>query len=358
MINRMSSQQLAFLVFLLMLGSALIYVPESMTRQDAWISSLLASLVGLYILWAILFIQKKYPGISIFKISEVVLGRITGKIFNAFYVWLLIVVSMLYLYDIAAFLMLIFPDLPYSILYAIVLLLAAYLLYQGPGIIGRLGESLVFLTLFLVLLGLGMTATSAQWSNLSPVLSDWKPVLAGAIYGANWPYAEVSAFALFLPLLNDLQEKSHKIYIWYLIAVIVLVLRSVMVIATLGPEYTQLSRFPLFSSMRLVRFTHFQRVELFFILLWFITGFSAIAIFYQSLMLALKDFFKLRTYRPLILPTAALLIALCQCSFAANTTFLQFETSVVTFHSLPIHLIYVSAVLLGVVIHPRLTGSG
>ena len=354
----MSSQQLAFLVFLLMLGSALIYVPESLIGQDAWISSILASLVGLYILWAIIFIQKKYPRTSILKISEAVLGRFVGKVFNTFYVWLLIVVSILYLYDMAAFLLLIFPSLPNPILYTIVLLPAAYLLYQGPGIIGRLGESIVFLALFLVLLALGLTATAAQWGNLSPVLSDWKPVMAGAFYGANWPYAEVSAFALFLPLVFDLQEKSRPIYVWYLLAVIVLVLRSAVVVAVLGHEYTHLARFPLFASVRLIQFSNFQRVELFFFLLWFITGFSAIVIYYQCLVLALKDLFTLRVHRPLILPAAALLIALCLCSFSADTTFLQFETTTATFHSLPLHLIYVSTILLGVIIRPRLTDSG
>ena len=77
--NRISSQQVAFLTFLLMLGSAFVAVPEATAGRNAWVSSILAALIGFYAL-AVFCATVMFPGVSIFKIFELSLGLVPGKI--------------------------------------------------------------------------------------------------------------------------------------------------------------------------------------------------------------------------------------------------------------------------------------
>lgn len=348
--NILSSRQLAFLVFLFMLGSSIIYVPESLVGQDAWASSILASLLGLYVLWAIIYIQKQYPGISIFKISEKVLGKAAGKFINLIYTWMLVTMSMAYLYDINIFLLLLFPGIPRPILAAIILLPAAFILYHGLTELGRLADSIVFLTLFFLLLALALSLSIVHWDFLHPVLQDWKPVFAGAFYGANWPYAEVSFFCLLLPFAKDLKEKSRYLFIWYGIGVVLLVLRSVLVIAILGPELTSLARFPFYTGLRLLHFENFQRIELFFFLLYFLTSFTAVVLCYQILVIAIKELFSLPDYRSIILPSAAMILALSLANYSSDISFSTIEAAVIPFQNLPIRVLYPTIILFAILI--------
>ena len=90
--------------------------------------------------------------------------------------------------------------------------------------------------------------------------------MAGAVlYGAAWPYLEITVFALLLPMVNDLEKGYPKIVTWFMIAAVVLILRTVLVLAVLGPELTLAYAFPFYKVFRLVEVQNFQRIELFFL---------------------------------------------------------------------------------------------
>ena len=129
--NRISSQQVAFLTFLLLLGSAFVFVPESSAGRNAWVSSILSALIGFFALAIILRLQLMFPGVSIFKIAELSLGLVPGKILNSIYLFIVWVVALLYLADIISLLRQLFPLLPAYSLRVIIILTAAYCLYKG-----------------------------------------------------------------------------------------------------------------------------------------------------------------------------------------------------------------------------------
>jgi spore germination protein KB len=128
--NRISSQQVAFLTFLLMLGSAFVAVPEATAGRNAWVSSILAALIGFYALAVILRLQLMFPGVSIFKIAELSLGLVPGKILNMVYLFIVWVVAILYLGDIISLLRQLFPLLPAFSLRTIIILTAVCCLFR------------------------------------------------------------------------------------------------------------------------------------------------------------------------------------------------------------------------------------
>jgi spore germination protein KB len=348
--NHLTSQQVAFMVFLQILGSALVFLPEASAGRNAWISSILAALVGFYVLAIILRLQLMFPGISIFKIAELSLGRIPGKILSSIYLWVVWVISLFYLSDLLSLLRLLFPLLPAFSLRTIIVLTAAYCIYKGVTNIARLAELVIGFVIFLLAVAFLAPLSIADFSNLLPVLSEWHTMAGAAFYGADWPFAEVAVFALLLPLVNDLPNGFRKIIWWYLAAAVVMTLRTVLVLAVLGPEVSGAASVPLYLVFRLVEVQNFQRIELFFFSLWFTTAVIAGLVYYLGVVLGLKELFGLKNYRSLTLPVGLLIVTMSIYMIRSDMYFVQVLNANSFLLFLPINLLYPTIVLLAALI--------
>lgn len=343
---RIFSQQLAFLMFLQVLGSALIYVPEAIAGRNAWISTLGAILIGFLVLSVIIRLQLMFPGVSIFKISELSLGPILGKLLNTVYLWVVFFIAILYLYDAITLLRILFPLLPAYSLRTIIILTAAYCIYKGITNVAHLAEVVIWFVLFFLIIGFIAPVNFVNFALLRPIFSEWHPLVGGILYGANWPYAEITVFALLLPYVTDLKEGRKTIYKWFGLAALAMTLRTILVISVLGPEWTMASRFPLYDVFRLVAVQNFQRVELFFFALWFITGFMAILVYYQGFLLGLKDLFDLRDYRSVIFPAGLLLLVLSIYMIPSDLYYEKIISATNPVQNLPGNILYPAIVWL------------
>lgn len=355
--NKIASRQVGFILFSLILGSAVIYMPEAMAGRDAWISTILAAPLGMYVLWIIITVQNMFPRKNMLEICELVLGQVTGKIINVFYIWLLFMVAAFYLYDLTAFLYIILIDLEKTTIYGLVILVVAYCVYQGVNAIARLVELLVWIIPFLFSLAfLILLICCSDFSHLTPVLAHIQPVLAGSLYTANWPFAQVSVLIIYLSFVTDLPAKQKVIYIWYIIAALVMVARSMLTIAVLGEEITLFARFPFYEALQLMQMTEFRRLELFFFPLLFITAFFALLLSYQGLLMGIQKIFNLKDIRYLILPVGLLLMVLTSYMFPSDLEVLYLET-LVPFSMLPIHVLYPSLIFVAAKVYKKRNGT-
>ncbi|NLB87980.1 MAG: GerAB/ArcD/ProY family transporter, partial [Syntrophomonadaceae bacterium] len=220
------SRQLGFLIFLYLLGSAIIYVPESIVGLDVWIATILASLFGLFVLHALIRLQEMYPGQNIMQVSELILGRVLGTIFNLAYIWSLLLIAALVLFDAMVFLKIIYPVTPEIPIAIIVILSSCYIVYKGITPIGRLVDLAVWVVLLLIISAFLSCLTLFEISNITPVLVDIKPVLGAAIYGAGWPFTEIVVIALLIPYVIDLNDNKKTIYYCYGVETLVSVILS------------------------------------------------------------------------------------------------------------------------------------
>jgi spore germination protein KB len=348
--NRISSQQVAFLIFLLLLGSAFVFVPEATAGRNAWVSSILSALIGFFALAIILRLQLMFPGVSIFKIAELSLGLVPGKILNSIYLFIVWVVALLYLADIISLLRQLFPLLPAYSLCVIIILTAAYCLYRGVTSIAYLAELVIGFIIFFLVIGFLAPLSLADFSNLQPVLSEWYAMAGAVLYGADWPYLEITVFALLLPMVNDLEKGYPKIVTWFIIAAVVLILRTVLVLAVLGPELTLAYAFPFYKVFRLVEVQNFQRIELFFFAMWITTSFIAVLVYYLGVLLGLKELFGLKNYRSLIFPVGLFILTMSIYTIRSDLYFVQVLSINAPFITLPVNLLYPTIVFLAAVI--------
>lgn len=354
----LSSRQAAFLLFMTLAGNALVLAPATGAGSSAWLSNLLGALVGLYILVAIISIQKAFPGQSIVKVSELCLGKLLGKILSLIYIIVLLYATIVYLFDACIIIRTILPFITCYILRPLMVLAAAYCIYKGVNAVGRLAEVLVPLSLLLITISFLLMLTVADFSRLEPVLADWKAILAGTIDGAGWPYSGISILALFLPFVNDMAKKKYLIYVWYLVGVLVVALRSLLIMAVLGPDMTILLRFPLYASLRMLALADFQRIELFFFILWFISGFTVLMINYLSASLALKDFIGLPRLNPLVLPLGFFVTVMSLYMYSSDMEFYTLGSVTTPIIILTVNILYTTIIWLGIKMRARsLTGT-
>lgn len=335
-----NSRQLSFILFLYILGSALLNIPESVIGRDVYFSTAIASLLGFYILYMIISIQEMYPNLNILQVAELTLGKIGGKILNLFYIWTLFLLTTLILFDIVLFLQLLYPRTPDILITTVVMLCSCYVLFQGITNIGRLGDITIFPMVILIILGFAVSLSLFKFYNILPMFADIKPVLGGSIYAAYWPFTQIIAFAMLLPFVVDLPTKKNLIYYGYIIGSIVLIIRSFITLGVLGSNLMKISHFPFYDIFLLLRFQDFQRVELFFFALFVTLVLTVLIVAHGALTLAVQSFFKLKNNLPLIIPIGLFIIALAYNMFPSSVNFFATQSASVIFFILPINILY------------------
>jgi spore germination protein (amino acid permease) len=349
----LSSQQIAFMIFLFLTGSSLVYIPEIAARQSAWIACLLASLIGVYIIIILLALFTRFPDMSITRISELLLGKIAGSVLNILLFFSLFLIAQGLLYNLCLLLGIIYPTVCSFIHRSLVLFSAAYCIYRGPAALGRLCESFIGLILFFFLLGITASFPIMDLSELKPLWPEWKPLLSGVFFVADWPFAQLLILAFFFPLVQGLKEKKKAFIGWYLLAVAILIFEDLQVISILGQELAEISRFPLLKVNRLTGFGEFRRVELFFFILWFIVGFTALTVYYQGLVLNLKELLRLENPRPLILPLGLFLMVFTSYMYPSDLNYITTRLRYVPFYTISVNLLYLTIIFIAASLSKR-----
>jgi len=342
----LSSQQLAFLIYLLLPGSSFVFLTGAAAGQDAWIASILAMGAGFYVLWVVLKLNAMFPAQRITHISTTVLGRIPGSILNLFFLWSILIILLTFLFDIVMLLEIIYPVVPTTILYTLLVIPCTYALYKGMIALGRTSELFIWISIFFLIASFLLALPLIDLNNFKPVFESWKPVAGGAIYAADWPFDEVVIFALFLPMVSNLQKNRPRLYIWYLFGGLTIILLDFQVISILGSALTGVYQFPLYEVFRLSGFGDFQRVELFFFVLWFLTGIITIIIYYQGLVIIIQDFFALHDYKSLILPMGLAMIVFSLYMFQNTVEYNLLGFKYTPVYSFTINLFYPTIILL------------
>lgn len=350
--NQIYSRQLGFLIFLYLLGSAFIYVPESVIGKDVWAATILAALPGLYLLYILISVQMMYPGQNIIQIAELTLGKVGGKLINLIFLLNLFIIAILLLFDNIRFVQLMYPAISTIILTTTIILATAYVILKGVNVHARLADFYIWAVIVLLILGLISITPLFDFNNILPALVNIKPIVGGTVYASKWPYAEMIVIAMYLPFLTDLKENKRQLYFWFGLAALVLVIRSFLVLGILGADYLRISRFPFYDVFRLIRFQEFERLELFFFFLFINLMFTVLIFSYKALAISIKEFFNFSNTNRLIFPVGLLIIGLMYKTFPSDIRFISLNDASI-FIVLPFTLLYPTIVFIAAKIKLR-----
>jgi spore germination protein KB len=313
--GKIDSKQAILLLISLVLPTAILTAPAITVKQaaqDAWLSIIVATMVGLLIAGLVTGLSLRFPGKTLLEYAEEILGRLPGKMVGLLYIWWFLHGNALILDEYASFLCsALMPDTPVIVFFLFVTVVAALAVYSGLEVLSRFNQLFLPLVLGLLLVVFFLAAKDMEVTRLLPVFDkDAAAILKGAVIPASW-FGEIVIFALLIPFLDRAEEAPRVAVTAILICGLYLLICILVVVMIFGPHVSARWIFPTFNAIRVVSIANFlERLESIAIAVWMFGGFAKIGIFYYAAALSSAQWLELKDYRPLVAPVGVVLVAL------------------------------------------------
>jgi len=310
--EQLSNFQIAMMIMLFEIGSTPLFFIGAKAKQDAWLAMLIAAGFGLLTLWLFLSIQNRQPNQNLIGILQIYFGRIFGSIIGLTYILYFSYESMRNVRDFGELMAVsLLSNTPMFITMLIVILIAAYGIYQGVEVIFRMAEVLlpiVFIS-YLILILLIFITDIAHFEMLAPVMENgFLPVLNAAFPDiVSFPFGQMIVFLMFWHYCSKQGNPRKVSFLAYIAVAALLIFLNVMNIAVLGPGLAGISALPLLQVVQLISFIKvFERMDPFMTLLIYIGLFMKMIIFYLCAVLGLSQLTG-KSYRFWIVPIGAVI---------------------------------------------------
>ncbi|WP_339272957.1 endospore germination permease [Paenibacillus sp. FSL W8-0187] len=314
---KISLRQVSILTAMYTIGSAILIVPSgtaNIAKQDAWIAALVGIGLGFIILAVQLQLSKKYPETNLMQLSEKLLGKWIGKTVNfLFLITLLLSGPASVLHEISDFMTI--QMLPETPVQAIIFLFGALVVLGvrlGLEVLARSAEMLFpwFLLLFLSMSILLLS--EIKWENALPVFeSGAHPILQAAISFVSTAFLPHIVLMIIYPgAVNRPAEAYKAVYIGSLFGAGVLFTIIGLAILVLGPDITARNLYPSYMLAKKINIGNFlQRIEAVMAVMWFITLFFRISLYFYAIAIGVSQIFNIKNYQPLVVPLGWILAA-------------------------------------------------
>ncbi|MBE4907332.1 endospore germination permease [Bacillus luteolus] len=314
---QISPWQFTILTSMFVVGSAVLFIPTilaSVAKQDAWISCLIAIIVGVLLAWFYGSFSKIDPNLSYFELAVFALGKWVGRCIALVTLSLHLVLSSFLLWDIGDFLVTqILVGTPIEVIYYLFIFVTiVYGVRLGIEPIARSAEIfipwifLIFIFIVIFLL------PEAEAKNLFPIFEEGvRPILYGSYYVVGFPFVEMVLLLMITPHVSD-KKKVTSAFIWgVVLGGAILFSLTLLSILVLGPDFSTRNEFPIYVLVKKISIGNFlERIEVLIALIWFLSIFFKLALVSYSFLIGMSQLFNLKDYRPLTFPFGILVIVL------------------------------------------------
>ncbi|ALP36504.1 spore gernimation protein [Paenibacillus sp. IHB B 3084] len=314
---KISTRQLLILTILFTIGTAILVIPSVMAataKQDAWIAALVGVGAGLLLICLYNTITILYPQMTLIEIMETLLGKWLGKfIALLFMITFFIGGPATVLYDLGNFLTTqMMPETPIqavNILFALIVLMGVRL---GLETLARSAELLFPLFLLLYTAFVVLVVSNIKLENAQPMLEKGVgPIWPAALSFISIAFLSHIVLLMIFPFVDRPVQARKAFLTGGLIGGLVLVVLIVLAVLVFGPDLTARNIYPSYSLAKKINIGNFlQRIEAIMAAMWFISLFFRMALYMQSIMIAISQIFNLKDERPLIFPIGMILIVM------------------------------------------------
>ncbi|WP_251554850.1 GerAB/ArcD/ProY family transporter [Neobacillus muris] len=348
----MSQYQLFALTLFFQIGTTIIFGFGASAGKDAWIAAIVSTVLGILAVGTYLILMYLNPGLTLVEWFPAQLGKWIGTPIAWLYPFLFLYELGRVLNDIKYMLQsLIFPDTPFLPLIVPFLLILAYGQLKGIEVLGRVGELIlpIFLFLFIILAGLIWGSNILAASNLRPILeAGWLPIFKASFpLGASQGFAQSIELAMIWTLTKGPFKTIAKINFAAVIASGLIILASqLMLIMGLGEFNYQTEIFPMYILIRKIRIGNFiQNLDLIGVMFMMITAFFKASLHMFFAIRSIQLLTKIEDSRKLLLPVILLGLYLGYSVSSSITQHLKVALEVFP-HALWIPLLWVLPFLL------------
>lgn len=269
-------------------------------KQSAWIVPIFVPLgIGSLALWGACKLKQQFPGLTIIEYSEVVVGKVLGKVLTASFILFLLSFNIQLIWDTTGFLSItLLPKTPALILNLSMVLLGAYIVPKGIEVIARMAQFVLPLFLMAVVFVIVLAMRDFEFGNILPMLEGGVlPIVKNSLAPA-YIFGEVGLLTLFLPMVNESQVIGRKMLMMLVAAAGSLSAVILTTILVFGPEVTGSYVYSFFALAKFVQAGRYiQRVESLISILW-ITGITIkMALLFYLCSVATAQCLGLKSYK-------------------------------------------------------------
>lgn len=308
--EKVSAGQLASIIILFQIGSSSLFLLASDAKHDAWISVLIAMLMGLVMLiFVTMPIQAKAPQASLIEILNRYFGKYLGFILGLSFVGYFIYKSVRNVREFGDLVILyMLPRSSLDVIMLVLMCVGAYAIFHGLEVFFRVGQLVLpwLLLIYIVLFVLLFASDLVDFRRLLPLLEQgWKPVWDAAIPEViSFPFGEMVVFLMFWKHLTPFDKFKKFSLISYTCSGLFIVLTNVLIITVLG-DISGAYVVPFMFSTSLIQIGGFlERMDPFVSLLLFGGVFFKQATYYLAAVLAASELFKVK-HRTMVIPVGA-----------------------------------------------------
>jgi spore germination protein KB len=260
--------QMGVLLFVFLTGSSIIFVPGPLIGKagtGAWMSLLLAGLIGCGITAMLLYLNRRFPGLDYVDYSRKLIGNVLTIFFGVLTISYLLEMQSAIVVGVGLFMTgAMMRDTPMYAFTLPVFVISALTARAGIEVMARMFTLIMLLTSFFVVSVFVLAIPDYQPEQLLPVLpKGWKPVLGGAFYTFGFPYSEIFLFGMLLPFAagSSLKQLSRSMWLAISASLLALCAASLCVIMVLGANAAA-EPFVLYTVACLIEFEEIiQRIE-------------------------------------------------------------------------------------------------
>ncbi len=293
------------LLFLVITATDILFVPgivAQTVRQSAWLVFISSSLTGLTALWIISKLGQRFPRLTLPQYSEIILGKISGKIISAAYVLFFLTVNILVNREFSEFLTnSLSIGTSMLILNTAIVLVSGYGAFKGIEVIIRMAQFVLPLFVFSFLFLFTLAVPNVDLEKLLPLFEGgFQPIFSGSIVPASF-YGEIVVLVMLLPIVNHPQEVRRKALYTLLAITGFSALGTLIMLTVIGPDLMGHLLFPLWYLARAIEFkSYIQRIEGLVFPLWITGVVVKSTVFYYLACLATAQVLGLKTHKTVV----------------------------------------------------------
>ena len=317
-----SGKQLMFLIIVHLQASTLaISFIASLVNQSLWIIISFTFILMFIFFWIYLKISLQFPGLNLIEINDILYGKIIGKVVSLLYIyffWYIAAANLRFIADFfSAFLYQGISNSVFIISFALVLV---YTVRNGLETFGRCSVPLAILNIVLTIFITILTIKDWNLKNFLPLFNiELIKILQSANLMIAIPFGEMIVFMMIFPYVNEQTKVKKYFYLGYIIGFINLILIIIRNIAVLG-NITSLYLLPSFQVARIINVGEIiVRAEIVIAVVLLFNSFIKICIFLYVTVLGLAQLFRMKYYKPLVLPIGVLISVFADSMYNSST---------------------------------------
>ncbi len=318
--GKISERQLAFLITTVLFSTIIFFMPQLASReveQDAWITSLIATIWGTFSVLLIIALARRFPGRTMIQYLPLILGKHLGVVLGFLYTFWFLSVGALITREFGMFLNITIMDkTPVAVFMVTVMALAFYAVRSGLEVCARTNELLLPLMILALLAIIILPINIMDFRRLLPLGEhSVGTLIATSNVSASWR-GEVIVAGMLIPALNNFHHTPRNLIISVIVIGFILAAAEAAMVAAFGGISTGRLEFPFFTLARMISLTKIiDRLEVIIVATWVMGTFFKLCVFLYCSTTAAAQVMGFKEYQFLLLPVSIIMLALADNSF-------------------------------------------